>query len=179
MYDLIKNICDLYIVPAEPRATSTYSSSLLVTSQTYLRPGGVSGESYYFKAIQVTVRTEGTYVLASNSSLDTLGYLYDTYFDPSDALVNLITGDDDSGENFQFSLRAFLRVGRTYVLVITTHGEAETGRFVVTVIGPGVAGVIAINPTTSRPVVTRKYVLKDSVDNGYILLLNNYIKLVY
>ena len=85
--------------------------------------------------------------------MDTIGYLYDTSFDPSDPLMNFITEDDDDGDILlQFRIKVYLQSGRTYILVVTTHSEYTAGDFSVSCMGPASINFMFITPTTSRPI---------------------------
>ncbi|CAF1284088.1 unnamed protein product [Rotaria sordida] len=87
--------------------------------------------------------------------MDTVGYIYDTPFDPSNPLANLITDDDDSGDSsYQFHIDVNLQSGRTYILVVTTHWEYTRGDYSISVTGPASVGLMSITPSTSRPIVT-------------------------
>ncbi|CAF3224322.1 unnamed protein product [Rotaria socialis] len=137
------------------RATSIFITSLSSSSQSYNRPSGEEGLMYYFQAIQVTVSTAGSYMFESSSSIDTIGYFYNTYFDPSNPMVNLITDNDDDGlEVFQFRIQVYLQTGIPYVLVATTHVSADQGSLSVSATGPGSASLTSITPTTSIPIIT-------------------------
>lgn len=109
--------------------------------------------------MEVTVPTTGTYSLTSESDFDTIGYLYDSSFDPSVPTANLITDDDDSGDmTLQFLMEVHLEAGHTYVLVLTTHSETTTGSFSIIAAGPDSAHLMEINPTTSQPITIRKFI---------------------
>ncbi|CAF1226131.1 unnamed protein product [Rotaria sordida] len=138
-----------------PTVSSSYSSTLSANSPIFYRPYGASDAYYYFQAIQITVPTTGIYMFTSNSDIDTRAYFYETSFDPSDPLINLITDDDDSGDiDYQFRLDVNLQSGRTYILVVTTHGRYTTGSFSVLAVGPASVGLQSITPSTSRPITT-------------------------
>jgi len=111
-------------------------SALYPTSPIYRRPTGATGGDYYYQAIVVTVSRGGNYSFTSSSYLDTLGYFYDTSFDPYNPSVNLVTSDDNSGIETQFRIEATLQPGRTYILVVTTSQVALTGVFWITARGP-------------------------------------------
>ncbi|CAF1956177.1 unnamed protein product [Rotaria magnacalcarata] len=140
---------------AATRAISIFITSLSSSSQSYHRPNGDENEMYYFQAIQVTVSASGTYIFESNSSIDTIGYFYNIYFDPSNPIVNLITDDDDDGfELYQFRIQVYLQTGIPYVLVVTTHVGSDRGSLSVSATGPGSASLMPITPTTSIPIIT-------------------------
>ena len=136
---------------------SSFPGELSTTSAIFYRPGSTTDSFHYFQAIQVTVPTAGTYTLRSISAIDTRGYFYRNSFDPSTPSVNLFTDDDDSGGQQQFLIRVNLEPGNTYVLVVTTHREAVTGNFSVTAVGPDLASLTSITPSTSQPLVARKF----------------------
>ncbi|CAF3476872.1 unnamed protein product [Rotaria sp. Silwood1] len=142
----------------EPSISSSYSNSLSSNSGIFQRVYGDPEYFYYFHAIQVTVSTSGTYTFTSDSDLDTMGYFYDTSFDPSVPTENLITDDDDGGDSsYQFLIEAFLEAGHTYILVVTTHRESETGSFSVSASGPDTANFLSITPTTIQPITMREF----------------------
>jgi hypothetical protein len=125
----------------------------------FIRPDSFLNNYYYFEAVQVSVSTAGTYIFTSISTIDTRGYFYNSSFDPSNATANLITSDDDSGGNRQFRIQVYLQAGGTYILVVTTHGNSVTGNFSVSAVGPASVDLIFITPSTSRPIITCKFLL--------------------
>ena len=155
----------IFLVSTVPSVSSSYSGALLPSSQVFYRPDGSPNAYYYFQAIEVTVSTTGKYIFMSTSSMDTVGYLYISTFDPSNPLANLIDEDDDEGDdNYQFRIEVYLQSGQTYILVVTTHLGYITGSFAVSTRGPASASLTSITPSTSRPIVTRKFLLRDSPD---------------
>ncbi|CAF1083135.1 unnamed protein product [Rotaria sordida] len=142
------------IIPSiVPTTSSSYSSSLSSSSGVFQRVSGDPEYYYYYQAIQVTVSTSGTYTFTTDSDLDTMGFFYDTSFDPSIPTENLVTDDDDGGDiHSQFLIEAFLEAGHTYILVVTTHGDSQTGNFVVSAGGPDSVNLVSITPTTSQPI---------------------------
>ncbi|CAF1166859.1 unnamed protein product [Rotaria sordida] len=137
----------------EPSHLSSYSSELTSNSAIFYRVDGDSESTYHYQAIQVTVSISGTYTFASDSDLDTVGYFYDTSFDPSVPTENLVTDNDDGGDmRYQFRIEAFLEAGHTYILVVTTHTGSETGSFSVEANGPDSVNLVSITPSTSRPI---------------------------
>jgi hypothetical protein len=140
-----------------PSISAAYAGGLSSSSSIFYRPSSTANSVYYFQAIQVTVPTAGIYALRSISNIDTRGYLYRTDFDPSNATANLITDNDDSGGQLQFLIQANLEPGSIYILVVTTHREYVTGNYSVTAVGPALASLTSITPSTSRPITARKF----------------------
>jgi hypothetical protein len=119
-----------------PVVTTIYSSAWTNCSATYIRTAD-STSNYYFEAIEIFVSTAGTYILSSNSSLDTYGYIYNNTFNTSNPAANLFSQDDDSAGNRQFKMAVYLRPDfMTYVLVATTHSAGMTGSFSIIASGP-------------------------------------------
>ncbi|CAF1567080.1 unnamed protein product [Rotaria sp. Silwood1] len=148
----------ILLVSTTSGVPSSYADALSSNSPVFYRPNGYIGDIYYFQAIQITVSVTGAYSFTSNSDMDTRAYFYETFFDPSTPLVNLITDDDDSGDDiFQFRIDVNLQSGRTYILVVTTHGDYVTGSFRVLASGPASLGLMSITPSTSRPIITREF----------------------
>ena len=129
---------------------SSYSGYLSSTSSMFDRRGGATA-SYYYQALQVTAYTNGTYTFSSNCSMDTYGYLYQGSFDLSYPTQNLLASDDDSGNNRQFLVTAYLFVGSPYALIITTANTQVVGSFSIKVSGPSSVGLTEFIPSTSIP----------------------------
>ena len=92
-----------------------------------------------------------------------VGYFYESTFDPSNPLMNLVTNDDDGGFYLQFLIEVYLQAGQTYILVITTHSGYTKGSFSVKTVGPVAINLGLIIASTSRPIVIRTF---------YALLVN-------
>ncbi len=104
-----------------------YSSELTANSQTFSRDG--LGADYYYEAVQVNVIDTDYYILGSNSTVDTFGYLYKDNFYPSCWSENLLSKDDNSGGGGQFRFATYLKINTTYVLVVTTSSPNVRGKF--------------------------------------------------
>ena len=130
---------------------SNYSSALTTSDGLYTRPGG-SSSSYYYEAVQLVVDTTGTYDISSVSGMDTLGYLYNGTFYPTNPSQNLIAQNDDGAPNNQFKLPVHLIAGVPYTVVLSTHPSQLTGPFSIVTSGPGNAQYFPINTfeTTSE-----------------------------
>ena len=91
---------------------------------------------YYYNAIEVRVKRQGTYTFTSSSSFDTYGYLYRVHFDVSDTIFGLMSSDNDSAGSGQFQLTRDLEYGIKYILIFTTYSERITGEFNIIAFGP-------------------------------------------
>jgi hypothetical protein len=135
--------------PTIPTTTvSNYSSALTTNDRIYMRPESTTSD-YYYKAIQITVDRAGIYDITSVSDMDTLGFLYDGTFNPSNPSSNLYTDDDDSGGNRQFKLTAYLEAGVPYTLVVSTFGSRITGPFSIVATGPGNVQYVSMDSTVT------------------------------
>ena len=120
---------------------------MTANSPTYDRFGGFG--IYYYEAIMISVPKTGFYGVTCNSSIDTYGYLYLNSFNPLNMAENLITGDDDKGEDYQFLLQHIFRSTDTYILVVTTHDQLVIGPFSVFAGGLENVTFTSINITTT------------------------------
>ncbi|CAF3931917.1 unnamed protein product [Adineta steineri] len=112
---------------------SVYSSVLTADNQKYSRR--CDKLNYYYETIQISVITDEFYMIASNSSVDTYGYIYEHSFDPFNPSVNLILEDDENCEQEQFGLTVNLQVNIKYILVVTTFSPDATNAFSIIVSG--------------------------------------------
>lgn len=119
-----------------PMIQSQYLSVLNDSTQTYCRQDPCPNTFYYFQAIEITISTTGVYTIASNSSMDTFGYLYTDNFIPAVPTVHLISSDDESAGNHQFMLNIMLQAYTKYILVVTTYTAVTTGSFSIIATGP-------------------------------------------
>ena len=122
----------------EPIIQSNYSSELNNKSQKHTdfncRP-----PDYYYEAFKINVNTSGFYMLSSESNLTIIGYLYEHQFNPYDSIdTSLARNGDDSCDDFQFKIIAYLKFNITYTLIVTTpYGYTYAqGPFSVFVKGP-------------------------------------------
>jgi len=111
-----------------------HSSKLTNNSQTYSPNCRIS--NYYYETIEINVKSAGLYTIASNSRIDTYGYIYEHNFNPFKPFTNLILKTDGYCDNDQFELALNLLEKTTYILVITTIFPNVTGNFSVSVSGP-------------------------------------------
>ncbi|CAF2128210.1 unnamed protein product, partial [Rotaria magnacalcarata] len=128
---------------------SHYSGVLTTSSFTFTR-NGRSG-TFYFEAIEVTPKRTGNYTFASNSTIDSYGYLYANPFNPLNTTSNLLTHADDNEDETsdQFSLTCALQAGTSYTLMFTTCDAGVTGLFSVAAVGPGRVFLLRKNITTA------------------------------
>ncbi len=112
-----------------------YSSKLTMSGQIYVRTR-CGPANYYYDAVEVNVIETGYYIIISNSTIDTYGYIYANNFDVFNSRMNLILDNDNSGCNQQFKILIRLQVNTTYILVVTTSYTNVTGALSVLVFGP-------------------------------------------
>ena len=115
---------------------SVYSSVLDDSTQTYCRRDSCANSFYYFQAIQFNTSTIGNYIVASNSSMDTYGYIYEDSFISLRPTMHLISSDDDTADNHQFMFNITLQANASYILVVTTYTSRITGIFSIIATGP-------------------------------------------
>jgi hypothetical protein len=113
---------------------TNYTSVLTDSSPIYDRFGG-SGK-YYYEAIKISVPETGYYFFGSYSNIDTYGYLYSNSFNPLNIEQNLITGDNDAAQDFQFIVQHQLTSTKTYILVVTTNEQMVRGSILIFSYGP-------------------------------------------
>jgi hypothetical protein len=82
------------------------------------------------------VNTTGIYTFTSVGTLDAYGYLYGSNFYPLNPSSNLITEDDQTGDDNQFKFSVFLDADVSYTLVYTTYSPDSMGSFSVIASGP-------------------------------------------
>lgn len=116
---------------------ATYTSHLTINSSKYHQSVNDIEPNHNYELIEVNVAENGSYILGSDSEMNTYGYLYQNKFDPfATPFEYLINQDDDGGCNYQFQLTDYLYEHRKYILMITTSVPNETGSFSIFVLGP-------------------------------------------
>ena len=80
----------------------------------------LSSDSKRAAILEANVTSSGYYIFQSSNSQDTYGYIYD-------ASWSRIAYDDDSGDNSNFYMRAYLSAGCTYYLVGRFYSVATNG----------------------------------------------------
>ena len=93
---------------------------------------------HYYEAFEINVSTSGFYIFSTESSLKTIGFLYEHQFNPYDSIDNSLARSDDSCDDNQLRIIAYLKFNITYILIITTHYAYanQKGPFSVFVKGP-------------------------------------------
>ncbi|CAF3069143.1 unnamed protein product, partial [Rotaria sp. Silwood2] len=105
------------------------------SSPQFHRPFGGSKDYYYYQAIHVAAFIRGTYSFESLSDMHTMGFLYDSSFDPSNLSANLVSYSDNNDTIKGFRMDFLLSSARTYILVVTTSEATVTGDFWILVHG--------------------------------------------
>ncbi|CAF3019323.1 unnamed protein product, partial [Rotaria sp. Silwood2] len=117
----------------------------LTGTTTSLNSERYPGSSKYYQAIEIIVNITDTYTLTSSSTMDTIGYPYNSTFYPSDSNVNLLTSNDDYDGSNQFKLIVYLNTSFTYTLVVTTYNPDTTETFSIFAAGPNSLYFLARN----------------------------------
>ncbi|CAF4231471.1 unnamed protein product [Rotaria socialis] len=136
-----------------PNIQSTiYSSQWTIHSPKYCRDRCLMSDDdyefdkdYYYEAILVNVSAASNVTIMSKSNVNTYGYIYENSFDPSDSSLNLLVEDDNSGDNEQFQLSAFLQPSTIYILVATTSYPYVMGTFSIIATGSHLASLTRTN----------------------------------
>jgi hypothetical protein len=111
-----------------------YSSKLTVDSPMYYRDCKIP--KCYYETFQVNVIKLGSYVLWSESSISTYGYIYKDNFDPLKPSENLLSEHNGTCNQEQFKLIIDLKNDTQYVLVVTTYRSYTVGSFSILISGP-------------------------------------------
>lgn len=122
----------------------TFTSEWSRDSLTFRRPNATQSGNFYYQAVLITVSRTGVYTIRSESSINTMGFLYSPSFDKRKPRQDLIDSDDNSAGNRQFRLRRTLTVNQRYYLVVTTFSPSITGSFTIVISGPKEVDVIPI-----------------------------------
>lgn len=119
-------------------------------------PSGLSGigTNVPFSVQEFSVDTNGFYILFSESTTmyNNFLVLYETSFDPTNPLINVIaSASDDINSGFVF-LPLQLTVGTPYFLVTTGFDNGDFGTFTNTITGPQGSHITLGSTPTAVPV---------------------------
>jgi hypothetical protein len=89
----------------------------------------------YYETLKMNVVKSGSYVLWSESNINTYGYIYKNNFDPLKPSENLLLEHNGTCNQEQFKLMIDLENDTQYVLVVTTYRPYTTGSFSVLISG--------------------------------------------
>ncbi|CAF1272546.1 unnamed protein product [Adineta ricciae] len=138
-----------------PPVISTFSSSLSSNSPIFYRPHFFNYHFYfYYEALRVTTDTNGTYIFASSSLIDTYGCLYHDHVDLLYPYRNLIICGDKMYGVPDFRINVTLQRVQTIFLIVTTYWPNHTGDFKISVDGPDNVNFKSIAPPTHEPIIT-------------------------
>ena len=117
-----------------------YSSKLTVDSPMYYRDCKIP--KCYFETLLMNVVKTGSYVIWSESNINTYGYIYENHFDPLKPSANLLAEHNGTCSNEQFKFIIDLDNDTQYVLVVTTYYPYKMGSFSVIISGPNNVSLI-------------------------------------
>ncbi|CAF5062968.1 unnamed protein product [Rotaria magnacalcarata] len=148
---------------------TTVYSALSLANPRYARPD-TSNSTYYYDTFNVKTNITGLYTIASNSAIDTYGFLYNGSFFPNSPTRNLVISDDESGGNAQFRLSVYLQSYAQYVLVVTTYYGNVFGPYMVMTSGLGHVHILRTTATiTTQITSTATSVINTKTSNKWIL----------
>jgi hypothetical protein len=114
----------------------------------------LSSGIHYYEPIIIFVSINGLYRFQSISSVDSYGFLYFDYFNPSNLTENFLDIDDDSAGTGQFLIRYTLQSNSRYILVTTTFDPNVTTSFSILASGPERVYFNSINNTSTTTEIT-------------------------
>ncbi len=99
---------------------------------------GVAYDTFSFSVDTAGTYTFRSFALPLNDAWDNFLFLYEDSFDPNNALVNGIAGNDDFNATIGRSgFNATLATGVAYTLVTAGFGADDFGRYLNVIRGPG------------------------------------------
>ena len=103
-----------------------------------------------------TVDTTGAYNFSSTQDYDGYIHIYETAFDPTDAELNCVIGDDDGPGGIGTSeiLGVNLTAGVQYIAVTSAFGAGDEGTFENTISGAGTVTLGGAGPATPEIIPT-------------------------
>ena len=111
-----------------------YSLKLTADSPTYYRDCKIP--KCYYETLELYVVENGLYVLWSESTISTAGYIYKNDFNSLKPSENLLLQHDGFCNEGQFKLMINLEMNIRYVLVVTTYRPNTMGNFSIFISGP-------------------------------------------
>ena len=90
---------------------------------------------FFYGRFTLSTQTSGTYLIRTNGSLNTYGYLYTAAFDKTSPSASLIAQNDDSAGDGQFRISSELVAGQTYEVIVTTLSPYLLGPYTLLILG--------------------------------------------
>ena len=114
---------------------SLFESELTDNSLTICRTITCPTSLYYYQLIAFMTVDSGLYMIQSNSSLDTFGYIFNSTVRQVTNVSDAFMFNDDGAGNSQFRMTLTLQAMLNYTLMVTTYNAGETGPFSVRAFG--------------------------------------------
>jgi len=125
--------------PPPPPGTIIYEGTTVGLEQTFQRPEGagpgLADGDFLYDAFEFSTDSGGLYVFLSEQDYDGYVHLYEAPFDPTQPLVNLVAGNDDT-EFFTSGFSLLLPANTNYVLVTSSFLPGDSGTFTNTITPP-------------------------------------------
>jgi hypothetical protein len=113
-----------------------YLSNLTTYSHKCNRISDCRSLNFYCEVLEIHTREAGYYTITSNSTIDIVGYVYESDFILFDLNLNAIKLDDSSHYNDQFKIILRRQMNTSFILIVTTNNKSNQGVFSITVNGP-------------------------------------------
>jgi len=91
---------------------------------------------YYYEAVEINLIETGHYIIISNSTIHTYGFMYEDHFNVFNSKMNLILEDDSNNRNPLFKIIIRLQMNTNYILIVAKSDPNVTEAFSVLVFGP-------------------------------------------
>ena len=127
----------LFASLATPAPAQSFYMSILTRNSLYSCPDVNCSANglFYYQPIGFMTATSGDYVIQSNSTMETAGYIFNSTFSQIKDVSGVLMSDDDSSGYHQFLMTTSVRTMFNYTLIVTTYAANMTGPFSVSATG--------------------------------------------
>jgi hypothetical protein len=112
---------------------------------------GLNGTAARYEVIEFQVNNSATYDFRLTSTFDNYLFLYQSSFNPTAQLTNVIVGDDDSGNGLNAAFTSVLTSGAQYYLVATSFSNSDFGAFTGSITGAAIGDTATIGSVSPIP----------------------------
>ena len=101
--------------------------------------------NHSYDLFAVIASTTDNYTLATQTSINTYGYLYFPSFNATSPLSNVVASNDDFAGTRACGIRYTLQAGIRYFLVVTNYYPSQTGSYTLFVKGPALVNITRLS----------------------------------